>query len=350
MGSLSFQEAKVLRAHELSWLIMGAAATTILFGFLLDLLLGDPQYPLHPIRIMGRLICSSKRSLRRYGLGGKMGGVVLVLWVQGFFLTAYLTGNIVLQHLWGPLGVGFDLFVCYSCLALKDLINHIRPVVRALEAEDMRRAREAISRVVGRDVSQLDREGLSRAAVETLAENFVDGFLSPVFWYVTGGILASLFGLPPVKWALCFMLGFKVQSTLDSMVGYKNKEYADFGWAPARGDDLMNFIPARLSLLILWAGARFCGLDPSWGLRTALRDRLKHDSPNSAHAESFVAGALHVRLGGPYRDAEGERNKPWLGAGNPDPGPVHVRRTVFLLKWAGWITVAMGTCILIVIR
>ena len=150
--------------------------------------------------------------------------------------------------------------------------------------------------VVGRDVRFLDEKGVCRASVETLAENFVDGFLSPLFWCLMGAVLANLLGLSPIKTAMSFMLAFKVASTLDSMVGYKNPDYIDFGVAGARLDDIMNFIPARFSLIILFVGAGISGFHPVNGLKAAMGDRLKHESPNSAHAESFVAGALDIRL------------------------------------------------------
>ena len=146
-----------------------------------------------------------------------------------------------------------------------------------------------------------------------------------------------------------FMMVFKVASTLDSMVGYKDSEFLEFGWAGAKLDDIMNFIPARLSLMVLFAGAWICRLKASEGIRVALKDRLKHDSPNAAHAESFVAGALAVRLGGPTLYPDGQKDKPWLGKGNPDPVPQHIRRTASLLTGSAWVAVAFPVCALILL-
>jgi adenosylcobinamide-phosphate synthase len=320
---------------------MMKTAFIIFFAFLLDLFLGDPRYRLHPVRIIGCGIAFFEKILRRIGLNGRTGGVLLLLMIGFASLTGYLVAHLVLDHFHPLLGLGFDLFLCYSFLALKDLIRHVRPLIPALETDDLPQAREIIGMVVGRDVRYLDREGVSRAAVETMAENFVDGFLSPLFWYVIGAALGSFLGISPLRTALSFMLIFKVSSTLDSMVGYKNPEYLEFGWAGARFDDFMNFIPARLSLIILFFGAWISGLHPFDGLRGALRDRLKHDSPNSAHAEAFVAGAMLIRLGGPTGYPEGWKQKPWLGEGNPDPGPAHIRRTVLLLKCAAWTSIVI---------
>ncbi len=313
----------------------------ILFAaFLLDLLLGDPRYRRHPIRLVGRSISYFEKVLRRFKWDGKGGGVLLVLLTVGPAVSAYLILRYILNYGHAFLGLGFDIFVCYSCLALKDLISHMRPVIHALEKKDLIAAREKIALVVGRDVRYLDKEGISRAGVETLAENFVDGFLSPLFWCLAGGLSACLTGFHPVKSALCLMLAFKVVSTLDSMVGYKTSEFLDFGWAGARLDDLMNFIPARLSIVILFLGASVAGLHPLDGLRAAKRDRLKHDSPNSAHPESFVAGALRVRLGGPAMYAEGMKDKPWLGEEYPDPDPNDLRKTGLLIQCSAWVSMA----------
>jgi len=269
--------------------------------------------------------------------------------VETTFLATYLTASLIFHHINLIIGLGFDLFIGYSCLALKDLFIHTDRVIHALETGNLPEARKRISMVVGRDVRFLDEKGISRAAIETLAENFVDGFLSPLFWYLSGGILGYILGLSPVMTAISLMLVFKVASTLDSMVGYKDSEFFEFGWAGAKLDDIMNFIPSRLSLIVLFAGAWICRLKASEGIRVALRDRLKHDSPNAAHAESFVAGALEVRLGGPVVYPDGQKDKPWLGEENPDPRPQHIRRTASLLKWSAWVAVAFPVCALVLL-
>ncbi len=319
----------------------------IFFAFILDLFIGDPRYRYHPVRIIGHGISFCSKVLRHSGLDGKWGGVILVLILEIVTLAVYLFISLALRGLHPLCGLGFDLFICYSCLALRDLIVHIRPVIRALETGDLTKAREDIAMVVGRDVRYLDGEGVSRAAMETLAENLVDGFLSPLFWYMVGGIVALLLGSSSVIPALCCMSAFKVASTLDSMVGYKNKEYSEFGWAGARLDDIMNFIPARISLAILFLGAWVSGLNPMDGLKVALRDRLKHESPNAAHAESFTAGVFHIRLGGPTRYPYGLKDKPWLGDGNVSPGPAHIRKMTTLVNRSAWIAVVVTMCALL---
>jgi len=324
-------------------------AAIIFFAFLLDVFLGDPPYRYHPIRIIGRCITLFEKTLRHMGLNGKGSGLLLVVTTELSALCPYLTASLLLHSLYRPLGMSFDLFICYSGLALKDLTVHAQPVIHALETGDLHEAQQRIGRIVGREVQYLDHNGVSRAAVETLAENFVDGFLSPVFWYLVGGILAYILSLPLVILAVTFMLFFKVGSTLDSMVGYRSPEFVAFGWASAKLDDMMNFIPARLSLIILFFGALISGLHPLEGLRIARRDRLKHDSPNAAHAESFFAGALGVRLCGPAVYHGSLKDKPWVGNGNSDPGPEDIRRAVLLATYSGWIAVLASVSGLVVL-
>ncbi|MFP3911913.1 MAG: adenosylcobinamide-phosphate synthase CbiB [Desulfobacteraceae bacterium] len=319
----------------------------IFLAFILDLILGDPRYRLHPIRLMGGCIARLQHLLKRMGLYTRTGGVLLVGIVVGGSLMAYGAVTAVLCHIHGLLGLGFDLYMAYSCLALKDLFTHIKQVMGPLESGNVSQAKTAIARIVGRDVRLLDEPGISRAAIETLAENFVDGFISPLFWYLIGGLLAYALEGPPVTMAVGSMLVFKGISTLDSMVGYRTIEYERFGWAGARCDDLMNFLPARLSLLVLFIGSWICGGYAATGLRTALRDRLKHDSPNAAHAESFMAGALNVRLGGPTRYPDGIKPKPWLGAEYPDPLPAHIRKAGTILKCSAWATMVISSLILL---
>ncbi|MFH1351816.1 MAG: adenosylcobinamide-phosphate synthase CbiB [Pseudomonadota bacterium] len=308
-------------------------------AFVLDMLIGDPPYRYHPIRVMGWGISLLERALMDRGLNGRGGGAILLLTVELLILSAYFVLSMAFSMLHLLPFLIFNLFLCYSCLALGDLLNQIKPVMTSLKKGDIVLARGTMAMLVGRDVKELDDEGLGRAAVETMAENFVDGFVSPLFWYLSGGILAYFLGLPVINTSIALMLIFKGASTLDSMVGYKTKRYIHFGWAGAKLDDLMNFLSARMSLFFLFFGAWVTGLEAMRGIRIALRDRLKHDSPNAAHAESFVAGALGIRLGGPIKYPDGLKNKPWLGDGTPKVGTAHIKQTATLLRYAAWITI-----------
>jgi adenosylcobinamide-phosphate synthase len=318
---------------------MTELSATIFIAFFLDLLIGDPPYRGHPARVIGQSIHCFEGLMRRSGWDGRGGGILLVLMTGASTLVSYLVLDSVFFRLHPWLHFLFNLYLTYSLLALGDLLNHIKPVIASLEMGDLDRARKALSMMVGRDVQVLHEAGVGRAAVETLAENFVDGFLSPVFWFLAGGAISLFFGGSGITFSVSLMLLFKVASTLDSMVGYTDTSYVHFGWAGARLDDLMNFLPARLSIIFLFLGAGITRVHAMEGLRVALRDRLKHDSPNAAHAESFVAGALGIRLGGPTLYPEGMKTKPWLGDGTEEVGKGHIHRTMALLRGSALIVV-----------
>ena len=318
-------------------------------AFLLDILIGDPPYRYHPVRILGRYITFLEKALRKMRGNERIAGAVLVLIVEITILACYLAALNLISILQPLLRAAFNCYLCYSCLALGDLLNHARPIVRSLEAGDLDTARRRVAMVVSRQTEDLDEQGLIRATMETLAENFVDGFLSPLFWFLVGVLLSALLGTTPQDTAIAAMLIFKGASTLDSMVGYRNQRYLQFGWASARLDDVLNFVPARLSVLALFLGACLTRLDPFEGLSTALRDRLKHDSPNAGHAESFVAGSLHIRLGGPTRYPEGIKEKPWLGKGTTTLNTLHARQTAALVRYSGWIALGLVVALLLII-
>ena len=279
---------------------LSSSLIVIISAFLLDLLIGDPEYRLHPIRLIGKLIELSYKYINNLPLNKKICGVFIVLSVLFISISSYLILCILLQHF----RLLLDIFLAYSFIALKDLINHVHPIIDSLAEERLSEARTYLSKVVGRDTEKLNKDGIIRATIETIAEGFVDGFLSPLFWFFVG---------IPIGCPVAFMLGYKVINTLDSMLGYKSEQLKDIGWASAKLDDFANFIPARLSIVFLLIGAFICGLDFKRAFYIALRDRLKHSSPNSGHPEAFFAGAIGIRLGGPTYYFYGLVQKPWIG-------------------------------------
>lgn len=325
------------------------APIILLCAFILDLVIGDPVYGYHPVRVMGNCINLLLKKLKSIRSGNRLTGIYLAVSVILFFILLYSFLFLLFNKIHPVAGFLLNVYFVYSFIALKDLFKHCGPVTDALRNEDLKEAREAIGMIVGRDVNYLDVTGIIRAAIETLAENFVDGFLSPVFWYSAGCLIGMALNLAPGYSGVVLLITFKGASTLDSMAGYKTVEFREIGWAGARLDDLMNFIPARLSLFILFSGAAFSGLDSFTGLRISLRDRLKHESPNSAHPESFVAGAVRARLGGPTRYADGLKDKPWLGEEYPDPDSGDIRRVIKLLYYSSWLTVAMFLSVLYIV-
>ncbi len=272
---------------------------SLILGFCLDLLLGDPYWLPHPVRLLGKEIealevklLGSKRGATdepvtglspKEQLGRGMLLVALVLVGTGLVSGALWAGAYRIHPL---VGVATESLLIYQMLAVKCLGTESGKVCRALQEGDVEKARQAVSMLVGRDTALLDEEGIARAAVETVAENTSDGAIAPILCAALGGPL------------LLFL--YKAVNTMDSMVGYKNQRYLYFGRAAARLDDGVNFIPARISALLM-LGA--CLADPKKysvknGWRIFKRDRYCHASPNSAHTEAVCAGALGIRLGG----------------------------------------------------
>lgn len=278
--------------------------TVLLPAVVLDLLLGDPHWMPHPVRWMGRTISGLETLLRRLfpkTPGGERGaGIVLALALPTLF------GGGSALILWGLgqvspwLSWAVQLWFTYQLLAARSLQTESMAVYYPLKAHDLEGARRAVSRIVGRDTQALDETGVAKAAVETVAENTCDGVTAPLIFLFLGGLPAGM--------------AYKAVSTLDSMVGYKNDKYRFFGRASARLDDILNFIPARLSGLLLCLGAALlpdCSGRRAWTI--FWRDRRKHASPNSAHTEAACAGALGVQLAGDASYFGKVVHKPTLG-------------------------------------
>jgi len=260
---------------------------TIFLALLLDLTIGDPRGIPHPVVAIGHLIHLLERILRQSWLNERLAGVLLLLLVV--FCTAGTTWLllkilIVLMPLAGWIAA---VLLSSTCLAARSLHTESARVAAALLEGDLPAARHFLSYIVGRDTDQLEETEIWRAVIETVAENTSDGIIAPLFWLTAGGPVVAM--------------AYKAVSTLDSMVGYRNQRYLQFGWASARMDDLLNFLPARLSALLLIAAAPLAGCSASGSARITLRDRLNHPSPNSGHPEAAAAGALGVRLGGASR-------------------------------------------------
>lgn len=321
----------------------------VLFSaFIVDCLIGDPMYSCHPVRQLGKLVNACERILFRIGFFGYGGGFLLLITVTGLcVITALMVYQAAAaRHPFA--GMLVSIYWVYSVMGLRDLFDHADPVQKALRNKDIMAARTYVQRFVGRDADQLDAEGIARAAVESVAENFVDGFLGVVFWFVCGGLLAQCIGWTPLTGALGCVIVYRAVNTLDAMVGYKNDRYAKFGFFSAKTDDLLNFVPARLSVPMIMAAASICGYDVKKGIRIALRDRLKHGSPNSGHPESAVAGVLNIRLGGPVIYPYGSTDKSWLGDDDTGITPEHIRaacRVIFCAAGIALFTAVVAMAI-----
>lgn len=271
-------------------LIYTAGLTAILSisaAFLLDILFGDPYWFPHPVRFIGKYInCFEKlvRKLTNSSEGLRICGVLLT---ASTVIFTYITACLILVtaaklNLWIYHFV--NVVLLYTCLATKCLAHEAIKIFLALQQGDIENARKLLSYIVGRNTDQLDESEITRATVETVAENTSDGVIAPLFYMFIGGAPLAL--------------AYKAVNTMDSMVGYKNEKYLYFGWASARFDDLANYIPARLTALLISLAAFFTGLNPVKSFRIMLRDRMNHSSPNSGYPEAAVAGAIGVQLGG----------------------------------------------------
>ncbi|MBC7246256.1 MAG: cobalamin biosynthesis protein CobD [Actinobacteria bacterium] len=286
-------------------------------AYLLDALWGDPRgYP-HPVRAMGACIGFLDRAMipaDRAGERARRAGCALTgMVVAGSWLCARALLSL-------PGGTWLETLVLYTCLARKDLEGSALRVAEALEAGDLPRARRLLGDLVGRDTEVLDGHGVCRAAVESVAENYVDGVLAPLLWMALGGAPAAT--------------AFKAASTLDSMLGHRDERHLVPGWCSARLDDLFVFPAARMSIPLVSAAAFLCGLDGREAWRTGWRYRLCHESPNSAHPEAAFAGALGVGLGGRDTYRGKVRVLPEIGEGTRGLTPRHVREAVRLLNAA----------------
>ena len=300
----------------------------LLIALLLDGYLGEAKLPLrlfrHPVEIIGALIDWFDRKLNRENrtaVDRAFRGALVVIIVAGLSGTVGWGSSWLTQH--HDFGWVLELFILTAMLAGRGLYDSVRAVGIGLE-ESLEKGRQAVSQIVGRAPKHLDKHGVSRAAIESCAENFSDGLVAPVFWYV-------LFGLPG-------LMVYKAINTLDSMIGHMTPKYQAFGMTAARVDDVLNLIPARLSGLFLVLAATFTpGAHPFKALKIMLRDSGKHRSMNAGWPEGAAAGALDIALAGPRRYQESITDDPWLGDGTARAGVKDIRRMLYLYVTAALI-------------
>jgi adenosylcobinamide-phosphate synthase len=300
-----------------------ALLASLMLALVLDAVFGEPGWlwnrVAHPVALAGRLIDRCDRRLNRPRLGAterRIRGTALII---ALLALAILVG-LVLSRLFVvvPGGWVFEAIVVSALLAQRSLYDHVRAVADAFRSGGLEAARSAVADIVGRDPTRLDDAGVCRAAIESLAENHNDGIVAPVFWY-------TLFGLPG-------LFAYKMLNTADSMIGYRNDRYRDFGWAAARLDDGANYVAARLDALLLALAASFVpadGFATAW--RTAKRDGPRHRSVNAGWPEGAMAGALGLALAGP-RSYGGETvDDAWMNAdGSREATPEDIDRALVL--------------------
>jgi len=297
-----------------------------------DALIGDPDWLwrrlAHPVALIGRAIAALDCALNRETWSParrKLFGIItILLLIIASLLLGYAIEAIIPRGITGNIALGL---LASTLIAQKSLYQHVARVHAAFNTGGLAAARDAVSLIVGRDPHSLDESGVSRAAVESCAENFSDGVVAPTLWL-------ALLGLPG-------LLAYKAINTADSIIGHRSDKYREFGWASARLDDLVNLVPARIAGLLLALAAPAVRGALVSALRTMWRDARKHRSPNAGWPESAMAGALGLRLAGPRRYAEGLIDDPYLNTDGRDAAPADIRRALRMLVAAGGIQFAV---------
>ena len=309
-------------------------ALILLLAVIADEIFGDPRSFPHPVRLIGRAITFWQKIFFRHdSFFHGLAVVIITLVTTGLsvFTALYFTGsNVILQ-----------VYLIYSAIAWRDLKDETFPVLSALMNHDVEGARKSLSFVVGRDTENLNEAGITRAVIETVAENSVDGVMSVIFFAAVGYAVSQTWGMCIAVWL------FKSASTLDSMLGYES--LGRFGTPSARLDDILNFIPARLGGIIIILAGIIEGCNVRKALRAFISGRLKHKSPNSAHGESAFAGVLGVRLGGGAFYGGKFEARPYLNESGNEPSSGDILRAWRVLDVACWVSVVAAVLIMTIL-
>jgi adenosylcobinamide-phosphate synthase len=298
------------------WYILPAA-------FALDIMLGDPRYLPHPVRRMGKAIERLEPHFRRFHFNlvfsGALYAVVLIL---GTWLLAFLV--LAAAHRVHPfLNTLLEIILIYYCISTRSLYDAAMEVENCLSQKKVQAARKKVTMIVGRDIDNYKEDGLARATVETVAENLVDGVTAPLFFAAIGG--APL------------VLAYKMTNTLDSMVGYKNDTYQHFGRASARIDDVLNYLPARLTVPVVALAAQILARRGKWSLMTAVCEGAHHASPNAGYPEAAFAGALALKLNGPNYYNGKLVDKPYIGVRFGESSPGHIKKACDIMMLSSFL-------------
>lgn len=309
--------------------------TALIIAFILDLCFGDPDFRFHPIRIIGNYISLSEKVLRKIFPKTKYGETVAggILVIKVLFVSFAVSFLILFfsYRLNRFFGIGVESVICYFLLAARSLSDAALKVYKPLKIGDTETARKNVSMIVGRDTESLDDVGITKAAVETVAENTSDGIVAPIIYMAIGGGV------------LGFM--YKAVNTMDSMVGYKNDRYINFGKIAARLDDIANFIPSRISAYLMILSAYILGFDGKGAFKIHKRDCRRHASPNSAQTESVTAGALGIQLAGNAYYFGKLYKKPFIGDKKRDIEYEDIKKSIKLMYLTSVITLIL--CILV---
>ncbi len=306
--------------------------TTLAGSFIVDLVCGDPEWLPHPVRLVGKVADELEKPVRHFVRGPRqelIAGACMSAAITGSVFAAAYIALRAARRRGRRVARGAEILLGWTTLALRNLLSEAENVILAVESGDLVLARKRLARIVGRDTEGLDEHEIARAVIETVAESTCDGVIAPMFYLVVGGAPLAL--------------AFKAVSTLDSMIGHRNQRYLYFGRAAARADDIMNYLPARISSAAIALAANFvAGTGSRRALAIWMRDGDKHSSPNAGQSEAAMAGALQARLGG-TNSYDGELHPgPHFGAEFDAPTTLHARQSLKLAFGASVIALAFG--------
>ncbi len=303
-------------------------------AFILDQILGDPEFMPHPIRWMGRSINALEPRFRKINVNIKTSGAILSmsLVLMTWCLTSILVLSAQIMH--PVLRTCIEILIIYYCISIRSLDESAMKVYEFLKHGRLSHAKKKLAFIVGRDVEKLSEQGVAMASVETVAENLVDGVISPLFFAAIGGAPLAM--------------AYKMVNTLDSMIGYKNEKYEQFGKAAARIDDFANFIPARLSVPIITLAVQILSGKGGRAFKTAIKEGSNHASPNAGYPEAAFAGGLGIKLGGPNYYGGQLVPKPYIGGKLETAEMEHIKKAcdIMMLSSLLYVFILIGIVVI----
>ena len=300
----------------------------IWIAYVLDLIFGDPQNVVHPVQVIGKIISAGEKVLLRKKYKFLAGAVLNIFTVSITYTLMYLISKSVKISVFFMI---IEIYLMYTIFSINSLAREGNRVYRILKEGDIEKARKDLSYLVSRDTEMMDEKMIIRSTMETISENTVDGIVAPMFYMFLGGMPLAMV--------------YKAINTLDSMVGYKNEKYMDFGKFSAKIDDAANFIPARITGILIVLASMILGYDYKNSLKIFIRDRKNHSSPNSAHSEASVAGALGVQFGGKVSYFGKETDKPTIGDKTKEFELEDIRKNIRIMYVTSFLSLVMFSVI-----
>ena len=300
----------------------------IWIAYVLDLIFGDPQNVIHPVQVIGKTISAGEKVLLRKKYKFLAGAVLNIFTVSITYTLMYLISKSVKISVFFMI---IEIYLMYTIFSINSLAREGNRVYRILKEGDIEKARKDLSYLVSRDTEMMDEKMIIRSTMETISENTVDGIVAPMFYMFLGGMPLAM--------------AYKAINTLDSMVGYKNEKYMEFGKFSAKVDDVANFIPARITGILIVLASMILGYDYKNSLKIFIRDRKNHSSPNSAHSEASVAGALRVQFGGKVSYFGKEIDKPTIGDKTKEFELEDIRKNIRIMYVTSFLSLVMFSVI-----